>query len=227
MYITDRIKRKKDITNLADDTKRIKAYLNALSSDNKIDIRKGIDRKDDDNKIKQSKRRLECLNEFTNNERIIASSFFHIFLLGKCFGINGSLSPKERKQVLLQYTGHAASNHSFLFFIFDQMQRHSNITGINAVVRNHKQCFRTFTKLVKKKGFKKLIMKALKNPEGKTAKAIMKIVSPVLMMGGKGTSLGSLERNETVSKINSLCLRYGMPTLFLTIAIDDVNNFNS
>lgn len=221
------MKRKKNITNLVEDTKRIKAYLNALSANKKKDIQRSIDREDDDKNIKQSKRRLECLNEFTSNEKIISSSFFHIFLLGKCFGITGSLSPKERKQILLQYTGHAASHHSFLFFVFDQMQRHSNITGINAVVRNHKQCFRTFTKLVKKKRFKKLIMKASDNTEGKTAKAIMKIVSPVLMMGGKGTSLGSLERNETISKINSLCLRYGMPTLFLTIAIDDVNNFNS
>ena len=70
-------------------------------------------------------------------------------------------------------------------------------------------------------------MKAKKNPNSKEAKQILKVVTPVLTTGGNKTSFGSLERNSAISRINAMCLRYGMPTLFLTVSIDDVNNFNS
>ena len=55
----------------------------------------------------------------------------------------------------------------------------------------------------------------------------MRIVTPILTTGGNKTCLGSLERNDAIAKINAMCFRYGMPTLFLTAAIDDVNNLNS
>ena len=72
-----------------------------------------------------------------------------------------------------------------------------------------------------------MITTAKKNPKSKEAKKILKIITPILTTGGNKTCLGSLERNSAISRINAMCLRYGMPTLFLTIAIDDVNNFNS
>ena len=177
--------------------------------------------------VHQSQRRLECLNEFTSNDKILSSSFFHLFLLGDTYDTSGSLTRKHRRHMLLQYTGHAARNHDFIFFIFDQMQRHGNVGGINAVVRSHRASFKRFMSLVTDKNFRAKVKEAQQNPQGKVAKEVMEIVAPVLTMGGNKTSFGSLERNDAITKINALCLRYGMPTLFLTIAIDDVNNFNS
>lgn len=228
-YVTDKQKRK--YLELEKDPKRIKTYLRALYSDSTAQNGSKDSSKPHDsftsNQPKVSKRRLECLNEFTDNEKIIASSFFHIFLLGKAYMTSGSLSNKHRRHIFLQYTRMAGSCQQFIFFLFDQLQRHSNVLGINAVVRSHKQSFDRFTKLVKKKDFRKKIIKAKKNPSGKTARQIMHTVGPVLTMGGKNTLVGSNEKNDTIAKIHSLCLRYGMPTLFLTVAIDDVNNFNS
>lgn len=177
--------------------------------------------------IDMSKRRLECLNEFTSNEKIIASSFFPIFLLGKAYLRDGSLLPSHHRHMMLQYTGIGGSYHDAIFFLFDQVQRHGNIRGVNSVVRSHKDCFDEFTTLVSSKKFRKVLHKAKKDPNGKEASKVMKLVAPILTTGGNRTCLGSLERNDAISKINAMCLRYGMPTLFLTVAVDDINNFNS
>ena len=107
------------------------------------------------------------------------------------------------------------------------MQRHENIYGINAFVRTYKECFRAFQHFVTNKNFMNTLKEARRNPKSKQAKQIMDIVTPVLTIGGKITALGALERNGAVSRIMSMCKRYGMPTIFFTIAIDDVNNLNS
>ena len=148
-------------------------------------------------------------------------------MLGKFYNRIGSLNFKHHRHILLQYTGHAARNKDLIFFLFNQTQRHGNIGGINAVVRSNKESFKRFTELVRNEDFKKKIQRAKKKPDGKTAEEIMRIVTPILTIGGNKTCLGSLERNDAIMKINATCLRYGMPTLFLTVAIDDVNNFNS
>ena len=104
--------------------------------------------------IETSKRRLECLDEFTSNEKIISSSFFHIFLLGKAYMTSGTISTKHQRHMLLQYTGTAGRCHETLFTLFDQKQRHSNSRGINTVVRNNKDYFAQFSKLVNNKNFR-------------------------------------------------------------------------
>lgn len=179
------------------------------------------------NAIQVSVRREDCLNEFTSNEKIIASSFFPIFLLGKAYSTTGGLNRQHKRHMMLQYTGHAGRNHNFIFFLFDQSQRHGNVGGINAVVRSHEASFNKFAELVTNKEFKKKLKKAKHNPDGEDAKEILKTVAPVLAVGGNKECGSLIQRNEAISKIHSLCFRYGMPTLFLTIAIDDVNNFNS
>lgn len=176
--------------------------------------------------IPTSQRRSECINEFTSNEKILSASFFHIFLLGQAYKRYGSLMPKHQRHLMLQFTGIAGRCHEAIFILFNQIQRHGNVNGVNSVVRCHKESFNEFTNLVSNKKFRKVLQRAKQNPKGKTAKKIMKIVTPILTTGGNKTCFGSLERNDAVSKILAMCVRYGMPTLFLTVAIDDVNNFN-
>ena len=227
-YITNGKKRTPD--KLDEDPKRIKSVLKIFHQEDDHLLSKKtkeVEKVPEKNDIEVSKRRLEALNEFTSNEKIISASFFHIFLLGKSYKRDGSLLPANHRHLLLQYTGIAGRCHDLLFFLFDQTQRFGNIGGINSVVRNHKESFDQFTSMVKNKNFRKVLQKAKKDPTGRTAKKVMKLVTPILTTGGSNTCLGALERNDAISKINAMCLRYGMPTLFLTIAVDDVNNFNS
>lgn len=232
-YITSGIKRKSN--DVLNDPTRMKSVLHVFKTNEAKKQTANTAKHSDiqsktsstNNIIEKSKRRVEALCEYTSNEKIISSSFFHIFLLGKAFMSSGPLSPTQQRHILLQYTGIAGRYHEAIFTLFDQKQRRGNTIGINTVVRNNKDCFRQFSQLVNNDKFRKLLLKAKKNPKGKVAKKVMQIVTPVLTTGGSRTSLGSLERNDAIMKINAMCLRYGMPTLFLTIAIDDVNNFNS
>lgn len=221
VYVTNRSKINHD--KLKSDSLRTMVILKTFES-NKV-TNENVDSKS--SAIPESIRRNECLNEFTSNETIISSSFFNVFLLGKAYMSKSSLNKQQKRHLFLQYTGHAARNHDLIFFLFDQAQRHGNINGINAAVRSHKKSFQKFTELVKDKDFQKKLRKAKRNPEGKTAKMVMDIVTPILTIGGNKTALGALERNDAISKINAMCFRYGMPTLFLTVAIDDVNCLNS
>ena len=232
-YITSASKRESN--NIQQDPIRIQAVLDVFNTDEEKKKRKRHQDKgteettanENTNVIETSQRRLECLNEFTSNEKIIASSFPHIFMLGEAYKRDGSLLPTHHRHLMLQYTGTAGRSHEIIFFLFNQVQRHGNVTGVNSVVRSHRECFDEFTALVSNKKFRKELQKAKKDPKGKIAKKIMKIVTPILTTGGNKTCLGSLERNDAIAKINAMCFRYGMPTLFLTAAIDDVNNLNS
>ena len=232
-YITSG--RKRRTKDLKKDVNRLHAILQNFEDDSEMKEGNDKNKEVESNLIEgmrkdiivKSKRRIEQLSEFSCNEKIIASSFFHLFLLGKGYQRNNGLLPQHQRHLLLQHTGTAGRCHELIFFLFDQKQRHSNISGINSVVRNHKGCFEQFTSLVRNKGFRKLVTKAKRDPNSKEAKQILKIVTPVLTTGGNKTSFGSLERNNAISRINAMCLRYGMPTLFLTVSIDDVNNFNS
>ena len=221
-YVTDR--KKNEHGDLENDPVRIKAILDTFESKEVVN----------DNNVKprvqgipQSVRRNEILDEFTCNDIIISSSFPDVFLLGKCYQIKGSLTNKQRRHLLLQYTGNGARNHDLIFFLFDQLQRHGNINGINAVVRSHKRSFERFKDLVKNPEFQRIIKEAKKDPKGKIAQIVMDIVAPILKIAGNKTSVGALERHQAITKINAMCYRYGMPTLFLTVAIDDVNCCNS
>ena len=232
-YITSASKRESN--NIQQDPIRIQAVLDVFNTDEEKKKRKRHQDKgteettanENTNVIETSQRRLECLNEFTSNEKIIASSFPHIFMLGEAYKRDGSLLPTHHRHLMLQYTGTAGRSHEIIFFLFNQVQRHGNVTGVNSLVRNHRDCFDEFTALVRNKKFRKQLQKAKKDPKGKIAKKVMNIVTPILTTGGNKTCLGSLERNDAIAKINAMCFRYGMPTLFLTAAIDDVNNLNS
>ena len=65
--------------------------------------------------VVKSKRRIEQLNEYTCNERIIASSFFHVFLLGKAYQKDNGLLPVHHRHLLLQHTGFAGRSHDLIF----------------------------------------------------------------------------------------------------------------
>jgi hypothetical protein len=65
---------------------------------------------------------------------------------------------------------------------------------------------------------------ALDDPTGPKAKAILKAVLPILNFAGRKSSYGAVERNASVTKIFEISRRYGSPSVFLTVAPDDINN---
>ena len=112
-----------------------------------------------ENTIPTSKRSSVPLSEFDQNDIIFPGAFPDVFLLGKVYNRakQGSLSFKQRKHLLLQFTEAAATSQSIIFYMFDQMQRHENIRGMSNTVKATPQAFEMFAQLCNSNEFKIVI----------------------------------------------------------------------
>jgi hypothetical protein len=195
-----------------------------------------------EDEILESIREKEPIDEFTNNEEGLVKAFPDVFILGCGYGRDaGALSRRERLHLLLQHSAAAATSPALLFYLFDQEQRHSTISGMSCKVKSDRDAFRVFAELILSDDFQARLQNALhyseKGNEYSSTKGrrendlarqdrswVLRQIMPVLNFAGKRTLFGAVERNNSVSRILALARRYGPASVFLTIAVDDVND---
>ena len=76
------------------------------------------------------------------------------------------------------------------------------------------------------KEFQAKLKRAVQNPSGCDAKSVLRHLVPIMKSVGKNTSFGALERHVAGGDILAMGRRYGAASLFLTVAVDDVNSPN-
>ena len=84
--------------------------------------------------------------------------------------------------------------------------------------------FEEFSKTFLSKEFQTKLKSAVANPDGKTAKSVLRIITPILKTAGKKTLFGALERHAAAGDILAMGRRFGPASNFLTVAVDDVNS---
>lgn len=192
--------------------------------------------------VLESIRESDPIDEFTNNEEGLTKAFPDVFIFGHGYARDaGALSLRERKHLLLQHSAAAATSPVLLFYLFDQEQRHSTIRGMSCKVKSDRNAFRLFAELLLSDEFQAKLCNALQyrdtggeclsaegrleNDQAKRDRLwVLRHIMPVLNFAGKRTLFGAVERNNSVSRILALARRYGPASVFLTVAVDDVND---
>ena len=165
------------------------------------------------------------INEFTDGEHGLVAAFPHIFMFGKAYKKDVSnLSRKDCIHLLMQFSSVPASCQMLIFYLFDIQRRHDNIRGVSARRKSDPKAFDKLSKEFTSAEFQVKVQNAVAHPSSKDAKYVLKKLLPVLTTAGKNTCFGALERNSSLGETYALIRRFGPQFLFLTIAIDDVNN---
>ena len=178
------------------------------------------------NEFAQSRRSANPVNEFSDEGNdALFGGWPDIFLLGGGnFGRRGSLSEKETKHLLMQFTASAASCQLLLFYLFDKMQRHGTVQQLAARIKQNPKAFDEFTKTFTSSSFQKHLQKAVANPDSPQAKKVMNKLIPVMTSGSKSVTFSALQRRSTAGEILAMGRKYGPASTFLTVSVDDVNS---
>ena len=172
----------------------------------------------------QVQRGVIPLSEFEQNMDIFYGAFPYLFLIGKGFESHGSIPPQSVKHLLRQYSQQFACDKRFIFYLFNQTQRHAAAQGVDARLKCNPSAFEAFSEAVCDPNFQEIIDAAIVNPKGAEAKEVMKRLGTYIELCGNKVPFGPAERNLGITKLYSLVHRYGLPSIFLTISPDDVHS---
>jgi hypothetical protein len=169
-------------------------------------------------------RSAEPVNEFEANDKLMYGVFWYEFILGKGLLKKGSTSQAARTHLQLQFSGRFARNEELNFLLANQVQRHAHAKSVQGRVRSDPTSFHTFAAYVEDQEFIPRLVRGLDNPNGADAAAILRTVQPFLTTCSQAVPYSNVARNGDVTKLMNMRRNFGLPSLFLTIAPDDVHN---
>jgi len=178
----------------------------------------------DGNRGLQINREQMPINEFTDNKRLILGAFPTLFLLGKGMNYAGSVPQHVAEHMILQFHGHFARNRWLLFTLMNQNMRHSAARAVSAAVNAHPEAGAELAELCASEDFKRQLDEHFENPNTSAAKALAKKCRKFIQMAGAKVPYSPAERNQALSKMYSMTYRFGIPSVFLTIAPDDIGS---
>jgi hypothetical protein len=173
----------------------------------------------------KSRREIDPVNEFDRKCEGLLLAFPDVFFLGRGYSNpNASLTLRQRSHLLHQFTTSAGCCRPLLFYLFDQLQRHSTISAMHYKVMSDRKGFSEFTKEFLSVEFQVRLRNAVREPHSKEGKFVLQKIMPVLTSAGSKTVFGAVERYESKRQILALARRFGPAPAFLTFAVDDVNH---
>ena len=169
----------------------------------------------------------EPLNEFEENDTIFLSSFPHLFLFGRGVNAKGTLPEKFVQHLLHQRNCVFAKDSRFIFAVFNQRQRHQHARAASGFALKHPLSAEELGAMVNDEEFKKKLERAIKTPTGTEAKEIVAKLTPLITMVSSKSDFSSGSRAASLTTLYSYVQYLGCPSVFLTIAPDDIHSVMS
>ena len=168
-------------------------------------------------------REKEPLSEFLKNGINLMEAFWYEFLLGRGLEkYEGTIPKGATRHLMLHKTNRFQRNKGLTLVLANQTQRHAVLRSVSASVRENKSM--EFIELVNNPNFEAEAREAAKKPNSKTARLWLKQVMPLVMIATRSVPFGPVERASCMSDLLSMIRKFGPPSIFLTVAPDDVHN---
>ncbi|KAI9551001.1 hypothetical protein GHT06_005557 [Daphnia sinensis] len=158
--------------------------------------------------------------EFEGNDRLLYSAFPFLFLLGSGLRKPGSVAHRDCRHMLLQLTCNFATCHRFLFCLFDQLQRHAAARAVSARFKNNPESLEKLQAWVADPTFLQDLARAARNPQHKSARALVARVTPHIKTTSSTVPYSSAQRKASMQHLYALAQHFSMPSLFLTYTPD-------
>ena len=164
------------------------------------------------------------ISDFSDNDHLISGSFWWLFPLGGGWLSRGSQPRATVRHILLQGDARAARDVDFVLLLTNQKVRHTGAGAVNSRMRSSPAAYKAYRDVVDNPGFTELSEAAKASPSGPEGKLLQQKVLPFLHLCEKAVAWSSAERKSCISDLWALARRYGTPSVFWTIAFDDVHD---
>lgn len=171
----------------------------------------------------QVSRETKPFNEFTENDRLLYSSFPFLFLFGRGVRSSGSVNEEATRHMMLQFSSRFSTCHRFLFLLFDQLQRHAATQVIASRVKCNPKSFEEFMGWINEPNFIESLKTAVKNPKDPASIALLKKLGPHVQSCTSRIPFTSSQRGASMRNLVAMRYYYGMPSFFFTYSPDDIN----
>ena len=163
------------------------------------------------------------VNEIEDTERLISCCFPHLFLLG---GATFKQITLQDAQYLMRFHDSRFSQcPQFLYYLHNRLQRHAaNIQVKKMCVQGTDEQRAKFLWKINSAPFKEKLVRAMNNPQGPEAPAILREVQPHLRVGSSTIPNGQLQSEKVLSELRALVHYMGLPGLFVTVAPAEFNS---
>ena len=166
----------------------------------------------------------QAWDEYTQNDIMHYESFPTLFPFGTGLTSKTPVSLMDSRRMLLYHDQRFATNHSFIFHLFNQRMRHENSAGTSIYVKNTPSSIITIASIVLDPTFDAKIKLMKRNPAGKEAKKLLQEMSQHLKWSGKKVPFTSTERHMSLAHLIAYCRHFGPPTWFITISPSDMDS---
>ena len=157
---------------------------------------------------------------YQNNADVIAGTFPTLFP-------NDSKRPRKAKRTpnpkvvekLMKFEdGRFARNTKFKFLVFNQKMRNDAASNVCWKINGSDAAAEKFTKLVNDPTFETRLDEAIADPEGKTARALLKPLLKIVKLCGGKVPWSPYERSQSKSHLIAMSHFFGLPSIFATIS---------
>lgn len=171
----------------------------------------------------QIPRELILFNEFNSNDKLIYSSFPHLFLFGRGLRSSGSVNEEATRHMMLQFSGSISLCHRLIFLLFDQFQRHAATRVIASRVKCSPKSFGDFVDWINEPDFLEELKAAVKNPKAPSSIELLKKLGPNIQSCTSRIPFTSSQRGASMRNLVAMRYYFGMPSFFFTYSPDDIN----
>jgi hypothetical protein len=184
------------------------------------------------NNLCSRRRSANPVNEFEDNERLIAGAFPHIFLFGSLYGNKyrrGVLPIKCRHHLFFQYTTRPARCKELILLLSNQILRHSNLQSISLSLKTaggRNEAVKEFFDFVNSDDFDEAIRDACDNPMDPCAQRITAMLLNSVLLTNIDAPCGLLCKRQNIANQYAIIRKYGLHSSFDTISLDLYNNLN-
>jgi len=134
----------------------------------------------------------------------------------------GTLTVNEMKHMLLQGSAEIAKELPLLFYLANQVQRHTVLRSTVVRVLHGKEML--FHELAHDSGFEKRLTEAVQNPDTPDAEKLFRQCIQIFTSVGQSKPWSAYERQAVMPRMYALADRHSQPSIFYTIAVDDTRS---
>ena len=169
-------------------------------------------------------RALHPTNEYTENYQLLTRAYPTVFLLGQAFAFTGPLRLADTAYLFNHYTNRPAHNIQLVHFLANQRMRTQTAQAVSTVVVSKPASMLAVREFVQSDAKRQLLTDAAANPDGDAARQVWRTLGPHIRVIGQHVDFSPAQRSAVAAQIHAAMVSFGLPSIFITIALDDTSS---
>jgi hypothetical protein len=163
--------------------------------------------------------------DFNDDDCSLTCAFPYIFPLGQAYlRSTGCLNREQLNHLFTQFHQAPARDRKLIAYIFDNKRRTQTMLGVKVLSKGNSKAYRKMDEVVNAAGFQDRLEEAVKDPDSKDARDLLKILHNCLTIAGRNQNYGSHELRNVVPTIKEISKSLGPPSAFVTCSLDGKGN---